>query len=67
LKPHELNPSFPVRRPKPQPKLTRLPRLRDATSHDRGDAAAHEHKKPAKPVARVTRGRNFRLRNVHHD
>ena len=56
-----------MRRPKTQPKDTRLPRLHDATPTRRTDGPAHDHTSPKLPTPRVTRGTNFRLRNVKRD
>jgi hypothetical protein len=56
-----------MRRPKPQPKDTRLLRLRSAALPKRVEGLAHDHKSPLVPTPRLTRGRNFRLRKLRRD
>lgn len=56
-----------MRRPKPQPIDTRLPRLRNATPKKPDERLTHDRKSAEGAVPRISRGRTFRLRNVHHD
>ena len=56
-----------MRRAKPQPIDTRLPRLRSAALLKRSEPPSRDHKPSAVPTPRVGRGKNFRLRNVHRD
>jgi hypothetical protein len=55
-----------MRRPKPQPKETRVPRLRNASPPKHGDTKSHERHSNG-PSPRVMRGKTFRLRNVNRD
>jgi hypothetical protein len=56
-----------MRRPKPQPKQTSVPRLRNARLPKQGGRAARDHTSVKLPTPRLTRGRTYRLRSVHRD
>jgi hypothetical protein len=56
---------FPMRRPKAQPKDTRLPRLHDATPPHHDSALTNEHRHRGKSAPRLARGKHFRLRDVN--
>jgi hypothetical protein len=56
-----------MRRPKPKPQDTRLPRLRNATPAKRANGPVHDRRTSEDPVTQVSRGKNFRLRNLHPD
>jgi hypothetical protein len=56
-----------MRRPRPQPKDTRLPRLRNAVPPERAEGVNPIHKTSERPTPRIKPGKNLRLRDVHRD
>ena len=56
-----------MRRPKPKPKETRVPRLRNARLPKQGEGVPREHASPKIPTPRLSCGRSFRLRSVRRD